>query len=207
MKQMQTNSCSTPRFEADLIRRREDELRHAQDIREHYERKLERTNNLYLELNAVLLQLEQRERDVVKWVFIVEIYEIYEYLREYFLSFRRREQQTGYKQCKKRLTHPLLKAQERLKRRRNPTIHLSTSSTPTTPPSPAESPQSPVKATLYTQLNESNQPETVLVPSNSFKQRKYRHRRVGSGCGVSSSPRTSPHHERKVNDFVFSSRL
>lgn len=66
MKQMQTNSCSSPRFEADLIRRREDELRHAQDIREHYERKLERTNNLYLELSAVLLQLEQRERDVIK---------------------------------------------------------------------------------------------------------------------------------------------
>ncbi|XP_015509482.1 mitogen-activated protein kinase kinase kinase 12 isoform X1 [Neodiprion virginianus] len=178
MKQMQTNSCSTPRFEADLIRRREDELRHAQDIREHYERKLERTNNLYLELSAVLLQLEQRERDVVK-----------------------REQQTGYKQSKKRLVHPLLKAQERFHRKRNPTINLSTSSTPTTPPSPsAESPQSPVKATLYTQLNESNQPETVLAPSNSFKQRKYRHRRVGSGCGVSSSPRTSPHHERKNTD-------
>ncbi|XP_023289742.1 mitogen-activated protein kinase kinase kinase 12 isoform X2 [Orussus abietinus] len=177
MKQIQTNSCSSPRFEADLIRRREDELRHAQDIREHYERKLERTNNLYLELSAVLLQLEQRERDVIK-----------------------REQQSGYKQCKKRLVHPLLKAQERLHRRRNPTVQLSTSSTPTTPPSPTDSPQSPVKATLYTQLNESNQPETVLAPSNSFKQRKYRHRRVGSGCGISSTPRSSPHRERKSTE-------
>ncbi|XP_015607063.1 mitogen-activated protein kinase kinase kinase 12 isoform X2 [Cephus cinctus] len=177
MKQMQTNSSSSPRFEADLIRRREDELRHAQDIREHYERKLERTNNLYLELSAVLLQLEQRERDVIK-----------------------REQQSGYKQSKKRIVHPLLKAQERLHRRRNPTVQFSTSSTPTTPPSPVDSPQSLVKATLYTQLNESNQPETVLAPSNSFKQRKYRHRRVGSGCGVSSSPRSSPHRERKSAD-------
>lgn len=51
---------------------------------------------------------------------------------------------------------------------------------------------------MYTQLNESNQPETVLAPNNSFKQRKYRHRRVGSGCGVNSSPRSSPHRERKV---------
>lgn len=50
----------------DLIRRRKDELRQAQDVREHYERKLERTNNLYLELNAILLQLELRERDVIK---------------------------------------------------------------------------------------------------------------------------------------------
>ncbi|KAH0947764.1 hypothetical protein HN011_002296 [Eciton burchellii] len=174
MQHMQRFTKTNPRFEADLIRRREDELRHAQDIREHYERKLERTNNLYLELNAVLLQLELRERDVIK-----------------------REQQSGYKQCKKHLVRPLLKAQERLYRRRNGTVQFSTSSTPTTPPSPADSPQSPIKATMYTQLNESNQPETVLAPSNSFKQRKYRHRRVGSGCGLSSSPRSSPHRERK----------
>lgn len=67
MKQIQTNTSSTPRFEeADLIRRREDELRHAQDIRKLYERKLECTNNLYMELSSVLLQLEQRERDVSK---------------------------------------------------------------------------------------------------------------------------------------------
>ena len=175
MKQMQTCTSSIPRFEADLIRKREDELKHAQDIRVHYERKLERTNNLYLELSAVLLQLEQREKDLIK-----------------------KERQLGYKQCKKRLVHPLLKAQERLHRKRNPNLHVSTSSTPTTPPSPTtDSPPSPIKATLCTQLNSSNQPETVLVPSSSFKQKKYRHRRVGSGCGISSSPRSSPHRERK----------
>lgn len=66
MKKIQSDNSTSPRFEADLIRRREDELRHAQDIREHYERKLERTNNLYMELSAVLLQLEQREKDVMK---------------------------------------------------------------------------------------------------------------------------------------------
>ncbi|KAL0122801.1 hypothetical protein PUN28_007473 [Cardiocondyla obscurior] len=175
MQHMPLFTNTDPRFEAELIRRRKDELRHAQDVREHYERKLERTNNLYLELNAILLQLELRERDVIK----------------------REQQSTGYKQYKKRLVRPLLKAQERLYRRRNGTLQFSTSSTPTTPPSPTDSPQSPVKATMYTQLNESNQPETILAPSNSFKQRKYRHRRVGSGCGLSSSPRSSPHRERK----------
>ncbi|XP_018049022.1 PREDICTED: mitogen-activated protein kinase kinase kinase 13 isoform X5 [Atta colombica] len=176
MQHMPLFTNTDPRFEAELIRRRKDELRHAQDVREHYERKLERTNNLYLELNAILLQLELRERDVIK----------------------REQQSTGYKQYKKRLVRPLLKAQERLYRRRNGTVQFSTSSTPTTPPSPTDSPQSPVKATMYTQLNESNQPETVLASNNSFKQRKYRHRRVGSGgCGVSSSPRSSPHRERK----------
>ncbi|XP_012522511.1 mitogen-activated protein kinase kinase kinase 13 isoform X5 [Monomorium pharaonis] len=178
MKQMPLFTSTDPRFEAELIRRRKDELRHAQDVREHYERKLERTNNLYLELNAILLQLELRERDVIK----------------------REQQTTGYKQYKKRLVRPLLKAQERLYRRRNGTAQFS-SSTPTTPPSPtADSPQSPVKATMYTQLNESNQPETVLASNNSFKQRKYRHRRVGSGCGLSSSPRSSPHRERKSTE-------
>lgn len=49
-----------------VIRRRKEELKHAQDIREHYLRKLERTNNLYLELNAFLTSLEQREQDLRK---------------------------------------------------------------------------------------------------------------------------------------------
>ena len=41
---------------------------HAQDVREHYERKLERANNLYMELTACMLQLEKRERELIKWV-------------------------------------------------------------------------------------------------------------------------------------------
>ena len=40
--------------------------RHAQDVREHYERKLERANNLYMELTACMLQLEKRERELIK---------------------------------------------------------------------------------------------------------------------------------------------
>jgi hypothetical protein len=35
-------------------------------VRELYERKLERTNNLYLELSAVLLQVEQRENELAR---------------------------------------------------------------------------------------------------------------------------------------------
>ncbi|XP_020299603.1 mitogen-activated protein kinase kinase kinase 13 isoform X2 [Pseudomyrmex gracilis] len=178
MQQIPVVTNNDPRFEADLIRRRKDELRHAQDIREHYERKLEITNQLYLELNSMLLQLELRERDVIK----------------------REQQSTGYKQYKKRFVRPLLKAQEKLYRKQNGIVRFSTSSTPTTPPSPTDhSPQNPVKATMYTQLNESNQPETVLASNNSYK-RKYRHRRVGSGCGLSSSPRSSPHRERKSTE-------
>ncbi|XP_015121713.1 mitogen-activated protein kinase kinase kinase 13 isoform X1 [Diachasma alloeum] len=181
MKQMQTNSSNGSRYEADLIRQRESELRHAQDIREHYERKLEVTNNLYLELSAFYLQMEQRERDITK-----------------------REQQSGGKQYRKRLVHPLLPFKERLPKRRNNLVQ-SSSTTPTTPPSPQDTPTSPMKATLCTQLNNSNQPETVVLPSansnSSFKQKKYRHRRVGSGGIASASPRSSPHRERKSGEL------
>ncbi|XP_023556693.1 mitogen-activated protein kinase kinase kinase 13 isoform X2 [Octodon degus] len=54
------------RLDEELIRRRREELRHALDIREHYERKLERANNLYMELSAVMLQLEMREKELIK---------------------------------------------------------------------------------------------------------------------------------------------
>ena len=47
-----------------VIRKRKEELRHAQDIREHYMRKLDRTHNLYLQLNAFLGQLETREKEL-----------------------------------------------------------------------------------------------------------------------------------------------
>lgn len=42
--------------------------RQAQTIKGFYERKLEQTNNLYMELSAVMLQLEQREREVARLV-------------------------------------------------------------------------------------------------------------------------------------------
>ncbi|XP_078064945.1 mitogen-activated protein kinase kinase kinase 13-A-like [Mustelus asterias] len=54
------------RLDEELVRRRREELRHALDIREHYERKLERANNLYMELNAVMLQLELKEKDLLR---------------------------------------------------------------------------------------------------------------------------------------------
>ncbi|XP_056287329.1 mitogen-activated protein kinase kinase kinase 13 isoform X2 [Pseudoliparis swirei] len=54
------------RLDEELIRRRREELRHALDIREHYERKLERANNLYMELSAIMLQLEVREKELMR---------------------------------------------------------------------------------------------------------------------------------------------
>ncbi|XP_014669399.1 PREDICTED: mitogen-activated protein kinase kinase kinase 12-like [Priapulus caudatus] len=92
---IKSGTVHIPRLEEELIRRRRQELRHAQDIREHYERKLDRANNLYMELSTVMLQLEQREREVIK-----------------------KEQQMAMytnpcKLVKKRIVKPVLKVQER----------------------------------------------------------------------------------------------
>ena len=50
----------------ELVKQRHEELRHAAEIRELYEKKLEKANNLYFELSTVLLQLEEREREIMK---------------------------------------------------------------------------------------------------------------------------------------------
>ncbi|XP_018422380.1 PREDICTED: mitogen-activated protein kinase kinase kinase 13 [Nanorana parkeri] len=60
------------RLDEELIRRRREELRHALDIREHYERKLDRANNLYMELSAIMLQLEVREKELIRREQVVE---------------------------------------------------------------------------------------------------------------------------------------
>jgi len=50
------------------------ESRHAQDVRELYERKLERANNLYMELCACMLQMEKRERELAKSVPVSRVF-------------------------------------------------------------------------------------------------------------------------------------
>lgn len=99
-----------PQGEQELIRRRREELRHAQDIRLHYERKLERTNNLYMEFTACLLQLEQREREIIR--------------REQSLEIG-----SGNRPYKKHIVRPLIKAQERFGKKRSYRL-------PSDPPSP-----------------------------------------------------------------------
>lgn len=63
---IQTEGCQYPKLEEELIKRRKEELRHAQDVREHYERKLDRANNLYIELTNCMLQLEKREQELIR---------------------------------------------------------------------------------------------------------------------------------------------
>ncbi|XP_063410984.1 mitogen-activated protein kinase kinase kinase 13-like isoform X2 [Mytilus trossulus] len=96
-EQLQLIRCEgthMPHLEEELVKRRREELRHAQDVRDHYERKLERANNLYMELTACMLQLEKRERELIK-----------------------REQQLAmYAKKRKSIVRPVIRAQERLER-------------------------------------------------------------------------------------------
>ena len=66
LQKIKSEGSHYPQLEEELIKRRREELRHAQDVREHYERKLERANALYMELTACMLQLEKRERELLK---------------------------------------------------------------------------------------------------------------------------------------------
>lgn len=52
--------------ENDLIQKRKFQLKEAQMIKHVYKQKLNKINDLYLELSAVLLQLEQREKEIVE---------------------------------------------------------------------------------------------------------------------------------------------
>ncbi|XP_041374787.1 mitogen-activated protein kinase kinase kinase 13-like [Gigantopelta aegis] len=93
-QKMRAEGSHFPQLEEELIKRRKEELRHAQDVRDHYERKLERANNLYMELTACMLQLEKRERELIK--------------REQALMLFSRK--------KKSIVRPIIKAQERIER-------------------------------------------------------------------------------------------
>lgn len=50
--------------ESELIKKRKEELRHAQDVRLHYEKKLGRVNDLYTALAAAFIELDARERQL-----------------------------------------------------------------------------------------------------------------------------------------------
>jgi len=63
--------------------------RHAQDVRELYERKLERANNLYMELCACMLQMEKRERELAKSAAFLLTHSLICSLRSFFHLFIR----------------------------------------------------------------------------------------------------------------------
>ncbi|KAK7044285.1 hypothetical protein SK128_019086 [Halocaridina rubra] len=216
MASMNSRGSHIPHMEEDLVKRRHDELKHAQDIREHWERKLVIANDLYLELSAAMLQLEQREKELIK-----------------------REHANQIHKGKRRIVRPLIKAQERLQARKSGQF---TSSNPTSPEAPTSTILPPkltqhnrTKKPLYTEMDSNNTPlsttrpaslhvtqthsrisspshgvgvpgdtnqETELIRNTSGSTRRRRHQRNKSYGGVvaymsSTSPRHSPVIDRR----------
>ncbi|RXG53950.1 Mitogen-activated protein kinase kinase kinase 12 [Armadillidium vulgare] len=163
MASLQTRG-KMPLIEEDLVHKRSEELKHAQDIRQHYERKLEIANDLYLELSAAMLQLEQREKDL----------------------YRREQATQSSSKGKRRLVRPLLKAQEKIRQKRllgigSVTSSNATSPEPHVPLSPDDSAQQTVvcKKPLYTEIGTNNiplsttqRPSSLFVPSSNNKKNK-----------------------------------
>ncbi|GLH09787.1 Mitogen-activated protein kinase kinase kinase [Gryllus bimaculatus] len=186
MQQMQSGGNHLPKFEEDIIKKRNDELKHAQDIREHYERKLDRVNDMYMEMIAKFLQVDQQKQELKVKLRQVELWE---------QELRKREKQVG-------IIHSSLKAQKLKKRG-----HFTQSTTPTSPEqhTSPESPQnwvhgSPVMATLVVKgVSQAKSIVTCGGPGERLlRQRRFRHRRVGSGSGASPSLlKASPIRDKK----------
>lgn len=169
------NGTKIYEVERDLIRKRQDEWKHAKDVRLIYERKLERTNNLYLELSTCFIQLEEREREIAE-----------------------REKQLGTSKPYKKAISQLKKNHfEKLKitRRRlapiQTTVVTATQVNSGTSPSPPTSPVS--KASLYVQVDGNSTKTVIHQPSSNgqcfppppkYVPRKNRHRRTGSGSSI-----------------------
>lgn len=96
--------------EEHLIRKRENELKHIQDVREHYESLIGKANQLYLELSAVLWQVGQHQRQ----------------------EYRKREM----KQNKRKLMQPFMKLQKRRWSQNSSTTPTSPDCSLTSPDSP-----------------------------------------------------------------------
>ncbi|XP_063876752.1 mitogen-activated protein kinase kinase kinase 13-B-like isoform X5 [Scylla paramamosain] len=194
MASMNSRASHIPRLEEDLVQRRHDELKHAQDIREHWERKLVIANDLYLELSAAMLQLEQREKELLK--------------------SSRREHANQIHKGKRRIVKPLIRAQERLQARRGAGgAGTATSSTPTSPdtqaPSPAHQPhQGRSKKPLYTEMGTNNLPlsttrpaslhigQSAASPSVGAPAQEASQQEAVDGGRVGSGRRRTRHHQR-----------
>ena len=164
-EQMKCEESSIPVQDEAMIKKRQEELQHAQDVRELYERKLERTTNLYLELNAAMLRIEQRELEIGRREEKVKSSE-----RVLNLSSRKK-------------TRPTV----RLPRK----TEMATSLRSTSPDSPTIIGAAAVKPGLV-ERSEPRPPQSGQYHPTveKLQQKKSRsHRRTGSG---SLTPRTSP---------------
>ncbi|XP_067003401.2 mitogen-activated protein kinase kinase kinase 13-A isoform X2 [Anabrus simplex] len=187
MSAMQSDSNHMSKYEPDdLVKKRNVELQHAQDIREHYERKLERVNDMYMEMIARYLQVDQQKQELKMKLKQIEVWE---------QELRKREKQVG-------IIHTTLKPQRQLLKKKRPFNH----STPTSPEQQTTSPESPQNWThgspvtlVVKDVSQAKSIVTCGVGSDRLlRQRRVRHRRVGSGSGNSPAlSKASPSRDRK----------
>ncbi|KAH8323964.1 hypothetical protein KR074_002270 [Drosophila pseudoananassae] len=182
LKEITQNGTSIHKYEQDLIKRRTAEWQHAQDIRMVYEKKLQITNELFLELSECMTQLQEKEKEIAE--------------RE------RKLPGSGYKPSR-RLGNTLRKMQHYRRRLNGPPAAIQQQSTT---PDPETTPESPVKCVLYAQLDSNCQPKSYLgniIPGSGIggtmpcKNKKIlRHRRNGSGS-FGAPPKYSPTRDRR----------
>lgn len=162
------NSTRVYEYERDLIRKRQEEWKHAKDIRLIYERKLERTNNLYLELTACFAQLEERQKELAERE---KHYGSNKFYKNQFSSLKKQQQFDKFN--RKKITIYPIKNE----------LNSTSPSSPNSPP--AE------KSSLYVHFN-GNSTKTVVSQSPGATKHplKKRHRRVGSGSSLTRNSST-----------------
>ncbi|KAH8410728.1 hypothetical protein KR222_001815 [Zaprionus bogoriensis] len=185
LKEITQNGTSIHKYEQDLIKRRTAEWRHAQDIRMVYEDKLQKTNQLFIELSECMTQLQEKEKEIAE--------------RE------RKLPGSGYKPTR-RLGNTLRKMQH-YRRRLNapPPAPQQQQQEQSSTPGPETTPESPVKCVLYAQLDGNSQPKSYCAVGSGFligssmsskNKKTWRHRRNGSGS-FATPPKYSPTRDRR----------
>ncbi|XP_021926576.1 mitogen-activated protein kinase kinase kinase 13 isoform X3 [Zootermopsis nevadensis] len=196
MQQMQSNGTHLPKYEEDIIKKRNDELKHAQDIREHYERKLDRVNDMYMEMITRLLQVDQQKQELM--VKLLQVEQREQVLRVKLRQVEKWEQALLKREKKVGIKHSLLKAQKQLCKRHSSSNH----STPTSPEmqTSPESPHNwahgnPIMAALV--LNSvSQQPESLITTTGGapcehlLKQHRCRTQSSFTKSGASQNKKT-----------------
>lgn len=168
-EQMQSsinNGTKIHEHEQDLIRKRQEEWKHAKDVRAIYERKLQRTNDLYNELSSCFAQLEEREREIAE-----------------------REKQIGTSKPYRKAIPQLRKQHfDKISRRRlYMAAQIAAQANAVNTANSPSPPGSPMKTSMYVQLDGNSTKSVIQTPigySTKYNPKKSRHRRVGSGSSM-----------------------
>lgn len=167
-EQLQTsinNGTQIHEHEQDLIRKRQEEWKHAKDVRAIYERKLQRTNDLYNELSSCFAQLEEREREIAE-----------------------REKQIGTSKAYRKVIPQLRKQHfDKISRRRLYMAQITAQANAANLANSPSPPGSPMKTSMYVQLDGNTTKSVIQTPigySTKYNPKKSRHRRVGSGSSM-----------------------